>query len=121
MNYKSYNELDVWKESRSLVKLIYDITKKLPKEEVFSLVQQIRRAAISVPSNIAEGCGRNHAKDSIQFFYVSRGSLFEEETQIFLAFDQDYIDQETMDSVLEKITTCKKLLNGFINYFEKLK
>lgn len=75
MSYKVYNDLDVWRESRKLVKQIYDLTKKFPKDEMYGLTSQIRRFAISVPSNIAEGCGRNHSKDSIQFFYISRGVL----------------------------------------------
>lgn len=68
MSYKIYADLDVWKESRKLVKIIYDLAVNFPKEELYGLSSQMRRCAISVPSNIAEGCGRNHAKDSIQFF-----------------------------------------------------
>ena len=120
MSYKVYNDLDVWKESRKLVKQVYDLTKMFPKEETYGLSNQIRRCAVSIPSNIAEGCGRNHTKDSIQFFYISRGSLFELETQLYLAFDQNYIDEETLKSSIENTTTCKKLLNGFINYYQKL-
>ena len=95
MNYKVYNDLDVWKVSRELVKSIYDVTKEFPKEEQYGLINQIRRCAVSIPSNIAEGCGRNHTKDSIQFFYISRGSIFELETQLYLAFDQKYINELT--------------------------
>jgi len=120
MSYKTYNELEVWKESRELVKLIYDLTKIFPKEEQYGLSSQIRRCAVSIPSNIAEGCGRNHSKDSVQFFYISRGSLFELETQLYLAFDQDYITDATLQAMIEKITVCKKLLNGFINYYQRL-
>ena len=120
MSYKVYNDLDVWKESRKLVKLIYELTKKFPKEEMYGLSNQIRRAAVSIPSNIAEGCGRNHSKDSIQFFYISRGSLFELETQLYLSFDQEYIDEKTLNLLIANTTSCKKLLNGFINYYQKL-
>jgi four helix bundle protein len=120
MNYKTYNDLDVWKESRKLVNQIYTITKEFPKDELYGLTSQIRRCAVSIPSNIAEGCGRNHTKDSIQFFYISRGSLFELETQIYIAFDQNYINEELLNNSIENITTCKKLLNGFINYYQKL-
>ena len=121
MGYKVYSDLDVWKESRKLVKQIYDLTKNFPKEELYGLSNQIRRCSVSIPSNIAEGCGRNTAKDSMQFFYISRGSLFELETQLYLAYDQNYIDEALLNSVIENTTTCKKLLNGFINYYEKLK
>ncbi|MBA3970830.1 MAG: four helix bundle protein [Bacteroidetes bacterium] len=120
MSYKVYNDLDVWKESRKLVKQIYDLSKNFPKHEIYGLISQIRRSAVSVPSNIAEGCGRNRSKDSIQFFYISRGSLFELETQLYLSFDQDYINEETLKSAIENTTICKKLLNGFINYYQKL-
>ncbi len=121
MGYKTYIELDVWKESRNLVVIVYDVTKKFPKEELFGLTAQMRKAAISIPSNIAEGCGRNHTKESIQFLHISRGSLFELETQLYLAFDQGYFDEPMLNTILEKITACKKLLNGFINYYDKLK
>ena len=77
---KNYIDLDVWKEARALSKEIYLASVKFPIEEKFGLTSQVRRAAVSVPSNIAEGCGRNHTKDSIQFFYISRGSLYEIET-----------------------------------------
>lgn len=119
--YTSYTDLDVWKNSRELVNLIYLTTKLFPKDELYGLTSQMRRSAVSIPSNIAEGLGRNHSKDSIQFYFISRGSLYELETQTYLAFDQQLINQQELNSILEKITTCKKLLNGFINYYQKLK
>lgn len=118
--YKKYTKLDVWKNSRALVRIIYDITKKFPNEEKFDLMNQMRRCSVSVPSNIAEGCGRQHSKDSIQFFYVARGSLYELETQLYLSFDQNYIDSDDLKMCLEKIEVCQKLLSGFINYYQKL-
>lgn len=119
--YTSYTELDVWKQSRELVNLIYTTTKSFPKEELYGLTSQIRRSAVSIPSNIAEGLGRNHTKDSLQFFFIARGSQYELETQVYLAFDQQFINHETLEIILDKITTGKKLLNGFINYYQKLK
>lgn len=119
--YTSYTELDVWKQSRELVSLIYSTTKSFPKDELYGLTNQMRRSAVSIPSNIAEGLGRNHTKDSIQFYYISRGSLYELETQSYLAFDQQLINEKQLNELLEQITTCKKLLNGFINYYQKLK
>jgi len=112
----SYRDLDVWKQSRFLVKNVYQLSKSFPKEEQFGLINQLRRAAISVPSNIAEGAGRNHSKDSIQFFFIARGSLYEIETQLIIAFDLEYISDSQLHEVLEHIARCKKLLNGFINY-----
>ena len=118
-DFKDYTDLDVWKESRNLVKHVYLITQTFPKEEIYGLSNQIKRAAISIPSNIAEGCGRNHVKDAMQFFYISRGSIFELETQLYLAFDLKFISEDELNSMLEKIKTCKKLINGFINYNKK--
>ncbi len=115
---ESYQDLEVWKQTKDLVRHIYQVTKAFPKEEQFGLTNQLRRAAISIPSNIAEGCGRNHSKDSIQFFFVSRGSLYEVETQIIIAFDLGYISSEEQTTILNSIKSCKRLLNGFINYFQ---
>lgn len=80
---KQYTDLDVWKNSKSLPNIIYDITKGFPKEEIFELTSQMRRAAVSIPSNIAEGCGRQYLKDAIQFFLLARGPLYELETQLY--------------------------------------
>lgn len=113
-----YNKLEVWIEARKLVNLLYDSSKSFPKEEMFGLTNQMRRAAISVPSNIAEGCGRQSSKDTLHFLHISRGSLYELETQYYLALDQNYIDVENFNIVLEQIQSCKKLLNGFINYYK---
>ena len=115
----SYRDLDVWKQSRQLVKSVYQLSRYFPKEEQFGLTNQLRRAAISVPSNIAEGSGRNHSKDSIQFFFIARGSLYEIETQLIISFDLEYISDSHLKEVLEQVTRCKKLINGFINYFQK--
>jgi four helix bundle protein len=114
----NYTELDVWKYSRNLVKEVYLLTKLFPKEELYALTNQIRRSAVSVPSNIAEGIGRQSNKETIQFLYIAKGSLQEVETQLYLSLD--YISEENLNSILEKVTSNKKLLNGFINYFKKL-
>lgn len=117
---KSYIELDVWIEARKLVRLVYQITNGFPKEEVYGITNQIRRCSVSVPSNIAEGCGRQTSKDIIRFLYISRGSLYELETQLYLSNDLNFISTEKLNNVLSQIETCKKLLNGFINYYKKL-
>jgi four helix bundle protein len=114
----SYQELEVWKQAKDLVRVVYDLTKKFPKDEQFGLTNQLRRAAVSIPSNIAEGCGRNHFKDSLQLFFISRGSLYEVETQILISFDLGYINNEDLKIIIEKINSGKRLLNGFINYFQ---
>lgn len=115
-----YIELDVWKESRELVKLVYDLTKVFPKEEIYGLTNQIRRCSCSIPSKIAEGCGRKTPNDTIRFLHIARGSLYELETQLYLSFDQEYLNQKELDLILSQIVLCKKLLNGFINYYGSL-
>jgi four helix bundle protein len=115
-----YIQLDVWVETRKLANLIYDATKNFPKDEIFGLVNQMRRCAVSIPSNIAEGCGRQTAKDTINFLHISRGSLYELETQCYLALDQKYIDENNFIVIYNQIQTSKKLLNGFINYYKKI-
>jgi four helix bundle protein len=117
--YKEYTELNVWLKSRELVNLIYTITANFPQNEAFGLIIQMRRCAVSIPSNIAEGCGRNHSKDTLQFIYIARGSVYELETQTYISFDQKYINEETLNIVLDLISVNKKLINGFINYFQK--
>lgn len=115
---KSYIELDVWKQSRLLVKQVYELTKQFPKEEQYGLSNQMRRCSVSIPSNIAEGHGRNHTKDSLQFFFIARGSLYELETQLYLSNDLGYFPLDLLNEILGKITTCKQMLNGLIRYFE---
>jgi four helix bundle protein len=113
-----YNKLEVWIEARKLVNLLYDSSKLFPKEELFGLTNQMRRAVISIPSNIAEGCGRQTSKDTLRFLHISRGSLYELETQYYLALDQKYIDINSFNVAFEQIQICKKLINGFINYYK---
>ena len=113
-----YKELDIWVQARILVKAVYVLTKSFPMDEQFSLTSQIRKCVVSVPSNIAEGCGRQSNKETIHFLHIARGSLFELETQLILAGDLNYISD--VDNILKEIERVKKLLNGFINYHKKL-
>ena len=115
-----FTSLEVWKESRKLTNLVYEKTKRFPKDELFGLTNQIRRCAVSVPSNIAEGCGRRTSNDTIQFLHISRGSLYELETQIYISLDQNYISEIEFNEIANQILICKKLLNGFINYYKNL-
>jgi four helix bundle protein len=89
---KTHKDLDVWKNSITLVTKIYEITGKFPKEEIYGIVNQMRRSAVSIPSNIAEGAGRNHKKEFIQFIYIALGSLSELETQLIIAQNLKYFD-----------------------------
>ncbi len=117
---KSYTDLEVWIEARKLVNSVYLMSKGFPNSENYGMTSQIRRCVVSVPSNIAEGCGRQSSKETIYFLHISRGSLFELETQIYLSFDQKYITKKELDLILEQIVLCKKLVNGFINYFKRV-
>jgi four helix bundle protein len=115
-----YNKLEVRIEARKLTNLIYDLSKVFPKDEIYGLTNQMRRCSVSIPSNIAEGCGRQTSKDTINFLHISRGSLYELETQCYVALDQKYIDENNFNIVFNQMQSCKKLLNGFINYYKKL-
>lgn len=114
-----YTDLEVWKETRVLASSIYQITKLFPNEEIYGLTSQMRRSAVSIPSNIAEGCGRRTSADTMQFLHISRGSLFELETQLYIALDQNYLKQEDFKQINNEILKCKKLLNGFIKYYRE--
>lgn len=120
MSFQDFTKLEVWLSARTLTNSIYNITKQFPSSEQFGLTNQMRRCAVSVPSNIAEGCGRNTTKGKLVFFYISRGSLFELETQLYISLDQNFINENIFNEVSEQVQTSKKLLNGFINYFKKL-
>jgi len=113
---KRYTDLNVWVEARKLSKDIYSVSAEFPRNKQFGLINQMRRGAISIPSNIAEGCGRNYPKDSIQFFFIARGSIYELETQLYISFDLNYIDEVKLNQLLIITETTRKLLSGFIKY-----
>lgn len=114
--YQKYTELDVWKKGRELATLVYKLTADYPKAEQFGLVSQMRRCAVSVPSNIAEGCGRQHLKETIQFLNIARGSLFELETQSYISNDLAFISDEQLTNLIEQIENLGKLINGYMRY-----
>ena len=114
-----YKELDVWVQARELVRRVYELSGTFPKAEQFSLTSQLRRCIVSVSSNIAEGCGRQTAKETIHFLHIARGSLYEAETQILLAKDLSLTTSD-IEEILSEVERVKKLLNGFINYHKKL-
>ena len=111
---RTHKDLDVWKKSIDLVAEIYEITKSFPKDEIYGITNQIRRAAVSIPSNVAEGAGRNHDKEFIQFLYISLGSCSELETQIVISSKIKYIDGKTMDEMLSKISDIRRMILGLI-------
>lgn len=113
---KTHKNLDVWKNSRTFVTEVYKLTNSFPKEEMYGLTNQIRRSAVSVPSNIAEGSARQGNKEFIQFLYISLGSLAELETQLLIASDLNYVvvGQKMYDD-LERI---RMMLLGLIKYIK---
>lgn len=110
--HRSYEDLKVWQKAVTLSKNIYRLTKKFPKDEIYGLTSQIRRSAVSVPSNIAEGCGRNSYGEFIQFLGIASGSLAELHTQLLIALDADYITQENLDDLLVQIKEIGRMLSG---------
>jgi four helix bundle protein len=114
-----YKNLEVWKSSMLLVKDIYVIAKLYPKEELFALTSQTKRAAVSIPANIAEGLGRQYKKDTLQFLHIARGSIYELETHLNIALMVEIIDQPQFNLICSSLETVMKLLNGLINSYEK--
>lgn len=112
---KSYRDLLVWQKAMSLVTEVYKATRSFPKEEVYALTSQIRRAAISIPSNIAEGQGRQSRKEFLQFLAVARGSLLELETQVLIAQDLGYLTPIQTKQFSDTTTELGKMLNGLMN------
>ena len=113
---RKHHELLAWQEAIKLVKDVYKITDKFPTSEKFGLTNQIRRAAVSVPSNIAEGAARNTRKEFINFLSISRGSLSEVETQLIIAKELGYTQNDEIFNRVEKIFA---LLGGLINSIRK--
>ena len=104
MKTKSFKDLIVWQKAYKLVIEIYKITKDFPKDEMYSLSQQIRRAAVAIPSNIAEGYGRQYNKEYKQFLSIAYGSLCELETQYLLSIDLDYIkNEEAIEALMKEV------------------
>ncbi len=114
----NYQNLDIWKKSM-LVTGIYAELKSYPKEEMYALTSQTKRAAVSVPANIAEGIGRNYKKDTLQFLHIARGSLYKLKTLLKIAEMLQIIKEEQSQKTQEQIQECLRLLNGFITYYEK--
>ena len=115
----NYKKLEVWTLSMEIVKEIYSLTKSYPLDERFGLISQTNRAAVSIPSNIAEGMGRNYKKDTIQFLHISRGSAYEVETLLNVAQMINIIDEDSFNSINKKLESSIRLINGFINYLEQ--
>lgn len=116
MENKSYKELRVWQRGIDLVEEIYALVKLFPKEEMYALSDQIRRAAISIPSNIAEGHGRHTNKDFLKFLTISRGSLYELSTQIEICSRLGYGQASRINTIKSMIEEIGKIINSLISY-----
>ena len=117
----NYKKLEVWTLSMEIVKEIYKLTKKYPNDERYGLISQTNRAAVSIPSNIAEGMGRNYTKDTVQFLHVLRGSAYELETLLNVAMMINIVDDQTYRKINKMLESSIRLINGFINYLERKK
>ena len=116
---ETHRDLRVWQQSIDFVLSIYLMTRSLPKEELFGLVSQMRRTAVSVPSNIAEGYARGTDKEKIHFLRISSGSMSELETQLTLCLKLGYISQEEYNTTSEKLVSVWKQLNALISVIKK--
>ena len=113
---KSFTDLHAWQEGHKLVLIIYEITKDFPKEELFGLTNQIRRASVSITSNIAEGFSRQSYKEKLQFYSIAQGSVTELQNQLLIAKDVKYINNETFQKTAEQTIIVHKLITGLIKY-----
>jgi four helix bundle protein len=119
MGVSSYRDLIVWQKAMDFVDLCYDLTALFPKSEQFNLVSQLQRAAVSVPSNIAEGQGREHTREFINHLSIARGSLYEAETQIQIAERRKYIISNDVNTALNLSAEIARMLHGLIQALER--
>lgn len=111
---QSFTDLKVWSEGHKLVIMVYRITKTFPKEEIYSLIDQMRRAASSVTANIAEGFGRQTYKEKLQFYYMAQGSLTELKNFILIAKEVGYLDRKNFTNLVDQANITHQILQGFI-------
>ena len=114
MKITNFRELDVWKLGKDIVLDIYRTTALFPKEEVYGLVSQMRRASVSIPSNVAEGFNRFHNKEYRQFLYIALGSCAELETQVEITTDLQYLERKDRDRLIEKLDHETRMLRNLI-------
>ena len=110
----SFKDLKIWQKGIEIVKDVYGLTKEFPKEEMYGLSSQMRRCAISIPSNIAEGFKRYHNKEYKQFLYISLGSSAELETQLIISQDLSYVTQAQLESVVEKLDSLGRMTTSLM-------
>lgn len=111
---RNFRNLKIWKKSHNLTLTIYKFTSSFPKEELYGLTSQMRRSSSSIPSNIAEGCGRNSQPQFARFLNIAFGSASELEYQLILSKDLGFIEEETFDSLLDKVIEIKRMLSSLL-------
>ena len=116
----SFEKLNVWQEAKKLVVEVYRLIDEFPKFENYALCDQIRRAVVSVPSNIAEGSGRKSLKEKMHFLEISYGSLMETYNQLIIAVDLSYITEESVNTIKPSIDSVAKMINALHNKYEKM-
>ena len=116
---KDHKDLIVWQKAMELVTEVYKMVKLLPKEETYALSDQMRRAAVSIPSNIAEGYSRKTDKELLQFLYIARGSKAELETQISIALNLNYFEEQNVAKAIGLCSETRRLLNAFITRIDQ--
>lgn len=116
---KTHLDLDVWKRSIEFVTLIYRLTGKFPKSEIYGITSQIRRSAVSIPSNIAEGAGRTSKKEFSHFLSISLGSLAELETQLIISDNLNYLDSGLLNDLISKLSSIRKMIFGLKKSIQK--
>jgi four helix bundle protein len=116
---KTHKDLIVWQKSLDYVTEIYQLTKSYPKEEIYGLTNQLRRATVSIPSNIAEGAARSTKKEFNQFLHISLGSLSELETQLLISENLGYLSKDDSIKKIEKLTEIRRILLGLVSSLEK--
>ena len=115
---RSYQDLDAWKLAMRLTRTVYEVTKGFPSDERFGLTSQVRRASVSIPSNVAEGWGRGSTQDYARFLRMARGSLYEVETQLIIARDLGYVDEGSLAGAIEQATEAGRVLAGLTKSIE---
>jgi four helix bundle protein len=115
---KTYRDLLTWQKSLALVTEIYRVSRSFPKDEVYGLAQQMRRSAVSIPSNIAEGYGRNSTSDYVRFLRVASGSLYELQTQAEIALNLRYLKKSDFDKLYESSREIERMLSSLIRKLE---
>ena len=115
---KHFTDIEAWKQARELRLALYELVKKLPSEEKYNLTTQILRVAVSSTANIAEGYGRFHYQENIQFYRISRGSMYEAQDHLITCIDNGYIDKDQYNKIYDISSNAIKVLDGYIRYLK---